>query len=124
MLDIFPTLAERFAPGRPVPAVDGYSFAGVLSGSGSSARRGRYVYYPQLPQRSRGLPGTGIYAARAGQWKVHWAVQGSLQCGIRNVDAVCTPDQPYELLAVPLAFDVEADPGEDYPLNATDPAGG
>ena len=80
----------------------------------------RYVYFPQFPQRSRGVYG-GIYAARAGRWKVHWCLQGSLQCGADNPDTVCGPSQPYTVLHTPLLFDIELDASEQYPLAATDP---
>ena len=32
------------------------------------------------------------------------------------------PTQQYHLLDAPLVFNIEEDPGEEYPLNATDPA--
>ena len=71
----------------------------------------RYIYFPQFPQQSRGVYG-GIYAARAGRWKAHWCLQGSLQCGEDNLDTVCGPSQPYAVLHTPLVFDIELDASE------------
>lgn len=70
------------------------SFSSISSSSSSAAdtsgskRNNEYVYYPQFPQQTKGLP-SGIYAARSGPFKVHWAIQGTMQCGTDNVDAVC-----------------------------------
>ena len=41
--------------------------------------------------------------------------------GLDNVDHICRPTQQYDLLDVPLVYNIDLDPGEDYALNATDP---
>ena len=142
-LDIFPTFVELAGAPPQSQLLDGFPIIDLLVGGGSggegagraggaaaagvsterisrSGRNGSFVFYPQFPQKTKGLA-SGIYAARAAQWKVHWAIQGSLQSGTANIDAMCRPSQPYELLASPLVFNVEQDPGEEYPLNASDP---
>jgi hypothetical protein len=112
-----PTLQLAGTSVPPGWVLDGHAAAELLlTGVGSSQRNDTYVYFPQFAQRSRGLDGSGIYAARSGRWKTHWFVQGSLQCGQNNSDAICSPSQPYERLATSLVFDIEVDPGERYPL--------
>lgn len=118
-IDLLPTIMEILNLSTQNAHMDGYASASLVLENGQSPRNGRYVYFPQFPQRNRGIMG-GIYAARAGKWKVHWCIQGSLQCGINNSDSKCGPSQPYEVLEAPLVFNIEEDPSEQYPFSPAD----
>ena len=114
-LDLFPTFIELASAPPQQQTLDGFSIADLLrtpptpsplrqlpqsphlyadksSRGGSSTRNNEYVYYPQFPQQSKGLR-SGIYAARSGAHKVHWAIQGTLQCGQYGTPA-CPPPTP------------------------------
>lgn len=118
-LDLLPTLVSIV--GGTVPkewVLDGFEATEVLlTGVGGSPRDGAVVYFPQFAQRSRGINGSGIYAARAGRWKAHWCLQGTLQSGVNNSDVVCRPSLGYTELNVPLVYDIELDPSERYALD-------
>lgn len=122
-LDLLPTLVT--IAGGSVPAgwvLDGVPAPDLLLGaSEDSPRNGEVVYFPQFAQQSRGVNGSGIYAARAGRWKAHWITQGSLQSGTSspNADPLCGPSAAYTVLTTPLVFDIDLDPSEAYPLDPT-----
>ena len=135
-------LCSSTLPGAAPPpglVLDGVSMVPMLLAGGPS-QRDAVAYYPQLAQQSRGL-----YAMRAGKWKVHWKLQGTMQCfGARRaiqptrllcpqealralaahlvafpgvLDQLCTPATRYHELPQPLAFDLELDAGEQWPLD-------
>lgn len=120
-LDLLPTIVKLSGGRLPQDGVvrDGVSMASWLARPTTTpSLRKSVIFYPQLAQRSRGL-----YAVRCGLWKVHWKQQGSMQCvGVR--DAVCGPETPYSVLPTPVAYDLGVDPGENWPLNASDASSG
>jgi hypothetical protein len=75
-------------------------------------RNDSMVYYPQFAQQSRGL-----YAARSGRYKAHFATQGSLQCGENNTDPVCKPSSGYTKQLPPLLYNLNLDASEQWPLD-------
>ena len=111
-VDLFPTVRELAGLGEArgsARVLDGVSMVPLLRG-GAGLREG-VVYYPQFTRRDRGL-----YAARFGKYKAHFATQGSMQCGPNNTDASCRPAAAYTVLGRPAVYDLELDPSEEYPL--------
>eukprot|EP00039_Didymoeca_costata_P005444 m.81699 g.81699 ORF g.81699 m.81699 type:complete len:531 (-) comp12822_c0_seq4:126-1718(-) len=110
-LDFLPTILEIAGVSSGHVSLDGYSMVNSWIQKKPSPRT-HFMYYPQFPQKSR-----GIFATRAGVWKVHWKMQGSLQCGSNNTDSVCLPTVNYTILNPPRVYQIMLDPGEHYPLN-------
>jgi arylsulfatase A len=99
LMDVFPT-ALKLA-GAPLPAdriIDGVDLSGVLLEGAGSLRR-PFFYYR----------GTQLFAVRKDQWKLHLFTQKGY--GQPKPDA----HEP------PLLFDLNADPGENFNLAASEP---
>ena len=135
MADVFPTvLSLLLGPTQKVHALlssarDGFDMSVVLLNRSATddsddtsvgPRQGSLVYYPQFTRRDRGVG--GVFAARAGRYKTHFATLGSLQSGVNNSDPRCRPSAPYTLYGTALdsgalVYDLLLDPAEQWPLD-------
>ena len=133
MADIFPTVISLLLGGSnddtDNASTDGFDVSAVLTHRAASddsddtsagPRNGGLVYYPQFTRRDRGVG--GVFAARAGRYKAHFATVGSLQSGVNNSDARCRPSAPYVYYGTTvdggaLVYDLLLDPAEQWPLD-------
>ena len=77
-------------------------------------QRNHFLYSPANPD-----PAIGMMAIRAGRFKAHFYTEGSSLSDDLNYDQHCTSQAKLTKQSPPLLYDLEADPGERYPLDPT-----
>ena len=75
-------------------------------------QRNHFLYSP-----SNVDPNIGMMAIRAGKFKAHFYTEGSSLSDDSNYDQQCSSQTKLTKQSPPLLYDIEADPGERYPLD-------
>lgn len=111
-MDIVPTIMSLVgSPVSPTELLHGRDCSKMLVLDSKSARDS-LLYYSDRPAKE-----VGIMAVRNEKFKAHFFTSGNSLSDDTNYDTVCRSESKLEKQDPPLLYDINADPGERYPLS-------
>ena len=116
-MDIAPTVMS-IVNGDPVSdEMQGVDLSPILFGDSEQEPRNLVLYHYYRVAEAEG----GVMAVRFNNYKVHYFTAGADQSDIDNYDLSCRVTAGFVKQDPPLLFDLDADPGERYPIPPSDP---